>query len=134
MSNELSSEDLAARFADAFNARDLDAMTALLAPESTAQVLGSPFPVEEGPATIRATSLAYLLGEEDGSLQAEPVSHAGADYVLLRKSTGARALDSVARLRSRGDRIERLEYLVHAFRKAELASVAAALDIPLAEP
>jgi len=134
MSEEASSEDLAARFADAFNARDLDAMTALLAPEATAQVLGSPFPVEERPATIRATSFAYLLAEEDGSLQAEPVRHAGTDYVLLRKSAGVRALDCVARLRVLEARIEGIEYLVSAFRKSELASLAAALGLPLAEP
>ena len=55
-------------FCDAYNARDLDALTALLADEATAELVGSDFPAEHGPAAIAAGSLTHLL---EGALHAE---------------------------------------------------------------
>lgn len=116
----------------AFNARDLDAMTALLAPGATAQVLGSEFPVERGPAKIRATSLTYLLQEEQGRLHAEAVTSADVDHLLLRRGGGRGPLDCAIRVHSDAGQIQRLEHLVIWFRKADLTVLAARFDIPLA--
>lgn len=69
-------------FVAAFNARDLQALAARLAPEATARVVGAPFPEEVGRDAIRETSLAYLLG--DGSrLRAEGIQHRTADILLF---------------------------------------------------
>ena len=69
-------------FVRAFNDGDLDALSACLAEDAWAEVVGAPFPREEGRATIRATSLTYLLGE---SLTAEERE----SQVLLRDREGS---------------------------------------------
>jgi hypothetical protein len=131
MAEDTPGPSLAAQFEAAFNLRDLDALAALLAPEATAQVLGSELHVEEGPATIRDTSLRYLLREEEGSLQAEARQHEGGNYILIRRSQGERPLDCAVRMSAAGDRITRLEYLVVWFREAELKALGAGLGIPV---
>ena len=47
--------DLADRFASAYNERSLKSLTSLLSNDATAQVMGSPFPVEEGRKKIAET-------------------------------------------------------------------------------
>ncbi|MBL4847960.1 MAG: nuclear transport factor 2 family protein [Planctomycetes bacterium] len=47
-------------FVEAFNASDLDAMAALLSTNATAQVLGAPFPEEQGADVIRHTSFPHI--------------------------------------------------------------------------
>ena len=51
-------------FVAAFNRRDLGALADLLAPDAVARVDGAPFPEERGREQVRATSLAYVVGEE----------------------------------------------------------------------
>ena len=133
MTKQQSSPSLAEQLGTAFNQRDLDALEALLAPAATAEVLGSGFPVEQGPAKIRETSLAYLLAEEQGSLKAEAVGVDGGDYVLLRQGQGTRPIDSAIHVISEAGQITRLEYLVLHFRETELRQMAEGLGLPLAE-
>ena len=132
MPTQDASPPLSQQLAEAFNRRDLDAMAALLAPKATAKVLGSEMPTEEGPTTIRDTSLNYLLREEEGSLQAEACAHEGTDYVLVRSGKGERPLDCAMRVLSAEGQITRIEYLVLWFREAELKQLAADLSLPLA--
>ena len=53
-------------FVAAFNRRDLGALADLLAPDAVARVDGAPFPEERGREQVRETSLAYVVGEEQG--------------------------------------------------------------------
>lgn len=133
MTEPQNSKTLAEQLGHAFNARDLNAMEALLAPSATAEVLGSGFPVEEGPVKIGETSLAYLIAEEQGSLTAEPLRLEGGDYLLLRQAQGTRPIDSAIRVIGEAGQITRLEYLVIHFRLAELRQMAEGLGLPLAQ-
>ena len=54
----------AAAFAAAFRRRDEDALVALLADDVTAEVLGSGFGTERGPADVRAKSIHHMLSVE----------------------------------------------------------------------
>ena len=126
------SASAAEKFAEAFNAGDLDALEGLLESNATAEVLGSGFPVEKGAAQIRETSLAYLLKEaETDPLTAEVWKDEETEYVLLREPKGARALDSAIRVISADGKIARLEYLVLFHQLEELKQIGAKLSIQL---
>ena len=83
-----------AAFARAFNAHDLTAMTALLAPAASATLIGSGFPPEQGAGAIREGSFPHLL-EGDG-LRASVHKHDDRVYVAFRDEDGM--LDSLAAL------------------------------------
>ena len=93
-------------FAKAFNARDLTALTGLLAPDATTELVGSGFPPEQGAGAIREGSLAHLL-EGDG-LSAAPLDVDGSRYVAFRDEDGE--LDSLAALTVEGSAITMLRY------------------------
>ena len=93
-------------FAKAFTARDLTALTALLAPDATTELVGSGFPPEEGAGAIREGSFAHLL-EGDG-LTAEPLAFEGEAYVAFRDEDGE--LDSLAALTTTDGQITKLRY------------------------
>ena len=122
-------DDPLAAFVAAFNARDLDALRALLAEDATAQVLGAPFPEERGAAAIATTSLPHLL-EPDADLGAALAEHDGRRLVLLRRDRGAGPLDTVVEASVSGGRVRRLAYTVAPFRPDELAALGDALGIP----
>ena len=117
--------------AEAFNRHDKEAMSALLAPDATAQVLGSPFPEEIGAATIATTSFTYLLDDAARPLGAEARMLKGDACVLLRRQ-GDGALDVLFRIRHRAGKLTRIEYLVTGFRRDEMLSLVNSLGIPVA--
>lgn len=107
---------LAQAFADAFNARDIDAMVRLLSDDATAEVLRSGFPVEVGKEAIRTTSFPYLL--EGGELRGVAVSEA-----LVFLCNQVEEVDVIVRLEG-GGVIESIEYLVTGFSRGEMVEVA----------
>lgn len=118
-------------FVRAYNLGDLDALEALLAPDATAQVLGSNLPIERGSKKIRDTSLAYLLGDGTDELVAERWDEDSVHYVLLREPTGARDMDSAIRIEVSDGRIRRLEYLVLFHKHDELVRIGELAGIEL---
>lgn len=116
-------QDLCERFASAFNAGDLAGLKALLHPDATAEVLASGFPVETGADAIATTSLPYLLELDEGGtrLRARAWVHEEDRYVLLLVGE---ALDTAVHVRTRGDRIERLEYVVEPHQPERLQELA----------
>jgi len=117
-------------FGQAFNRSDLAALKALLAPDATAEVLGSGFPVEEGRDTIARTSLPHLL-DPDAALTASSLAAGeGEDWILLRTQEGRGPIDAAIRAVVVGDRVERLEYVVAPHRPVELRRIGAACGLP----
>ena len=116
-------------FADAFNARDLDALASCVALDATARVEGAPFPEEVGRETIRDTSLSYLLSA-DPPLRAEAVEREDAAVLLL----DARGRVDVAILvRESGGLANLLVYLTAPHAPDRLRKVAADLGLRIAE-
>jgi len=74
--------DVAEAFVAAFNTRNLAGLAACLAPDAVARVEGAPFPEERGRDAIRATSLPYMLGDEN-ALRAQTIGHPEASVLLL---------------------------------------------------
>jgi hypothetical protein len=111
------------QFVAAFNDKNLDGLGACLAEDASAQVLGSPFPVEEGRDAICATSLPYLL---ESDLQARRVDHPTIAVVLLRDG----CLDVAIEM---DDGIATLRYLTMPHRSDELRTVASDLALRVAE-
>lgn len=93
-------------FAKAFTARNLTAMTALLAPDATTELVGSGFPPEEGAGAIREGSFAHLL--EGEGLTAEAMEFEGAPYVAFRDEDGE--VDSLTALTVEDGAITKLRY------------------------
>jgi hypothetical protein len=114
-------------FIAAFNARDLGALKAPLAADATAQVIGSPFPVEHGPDVIAATSLPHMPGGSGEELVAEAFDEAGQQWVLLIASDGT--LDTAATAAVSEDGITRIEYFVTHFALDTVRRVANARGI-----
>jgi len=79
-------------FCDAYNAADLSAMAALLAPEATTELVGADVAPEVGPEAIRAGSFTHILG--DGDLRATPLDLPEGRLVAFHAADGA--LDSLA--------------------------------------
>jgi hypothetical protein len=115
------------KFVEAFNARDLARLKALLAPGATAQVMGSPFPVEHGPDVIASTSLPHMLGGSGEQLTAEAFHEGGQDWVLFVASDGT--LDTAATIASNEGRITRIEYFVTHFAMDTVRRLAKARGI-----
>jgi RNA polymerase sigma-70 factor (ECF subfamily) len=122
--------ELLDRWCAAFNARDLEALTALLAPGATAEIVG--VLVEHGRERIRDGSLHHTLFQEAGEPRAEVRELWSELVVVLRYQTGAgRKMRDV--LRFAAD-----ESTIHAFRyyfycPETLAEVAGELGLPLAD-
>jgi hypothetical protein len=125
--------DLARRFAEAFNQRNLQDMAALLADDATAEVLGSGFGIETGRSMITQTSLQHILDDKRAPLQAEAREIAGDTFVLLLRKSD-RSLDVATRLQTANNRICRLEYLVTHFRREEMIRLMEPLKIEVSEP
>lgn len=112
-----------AAFARAFNARDLTAMTAMLAPEATTELVGSGFPAEQGAGAIREGSFAHLL--EGEGLRAARLTFEGSDFVAFHAEDGT--LDSLTSLTVDGDAITKLRYHTRWHDEAYVARVADAV-------
>lgn len=103
------SDALLDRFLDAFNARDLDRLTALFLEDATADVVGMVH--EEGQAQIRAGSLHHTLMEEAGDSRAERRIYRGEPVlVLLYTKDGVRAVEDVLRFVERDGKLLSLRY------------------------
>jgi hypothetical protein len=118
-------------FVEAFNARDLDAMAALLATDATAQVLGAPFPEEQGAEMIRHTSLPHVCDPELG-LVASRVIFEGRDWILLRIPGESGPIDTALSAAVEGGAIQRIEYVVAPHQPERLRALGAACDLPTA--
>lgn len=97
-------------FVQAFNARDPERLSGLLAHDASAKVLGAPFPLEEGPEVIRATSFAHLL-EADPPLTASRARIVSGECVLLRTEEGRGPIDTVILFGLADFRIQHLDYV-----------------------
>jgi hypothetical protein len=104
-------------FAEAFNARDVNALKALFATDATSQVMGSPFPEEVGVDDIAAKSLSHML-DPDTPLTASPAELAGRGLILFHDGEGR--LDAAAYVSEAGEKITRTEYIVKWHREEEL--------------
>ena len=123
--------DLHQTFADAFNARDLQALVNLLADDATAEVLGSPFPIEQGPDQIAKTSFPHVL-DEQAALRASLGVAEGERWILLRANAGAGPVDTAIRLETKGSSIARVEYVVAPHQPRRLRALGAACGIATA--
>lgn len=115
--------DVVDRFIAAFNNRDREALRDLLAADATAEVLDAGFGTEQGPDAIVRISLAHMLDPQATPLVARRPHRPQEDLVLFFTEN---TLDCAARLVARDARIVRIEYLVRAFREAEVEALAAA--------
>lgn len=136
------SEALLHRFVDAFNAHDLDSLTALFREDATAEVIG--MGTEFGRAAIRDSSLRFTLevlhlgGRRPIPLAkdepfAEHRAFQGEAIVILwyapRAGEPTRVVRDVLRFEELEDRIARLRY--YYFCPETLAEVTGALGVPL---
>ncbi|MCB9895367.1 MAG: HIT domain-containing protein [Planctomycetes bacterium] len=104
-------------FAAAFNARNVEALKALFAPDATSQVMDSPFPQENGIDEIAAKSLNHMLDEET-PLTASVAQVDGKGVILFRTPEGK--LDAAAWISEANGKITRTEYIVEWHRAEEL--------------
>lgn len=143
-------EALLDRFADAFNARDIDRLTALLRADASAEVLGM---VEEhGAEAIRNGSLHHTMFDEEGEPMAERRVYAGEPVIVLwytvehegaasqqgTPMNGASAHETPTRVVRDVLRFEELDGAIARFRyyyfcPETLAEVIGALGLPLAD-
>lgn len=133
-------EALLDRFVEAFNARDIDGLTALLRADASAEVIGM---VEEhGAEAIRNGSLRHTMFGEDGDSVAERRDYAGEPVVVLwyiaetdggvsGDGTPARVVRDVLRFEEADGAIARFRY--YYFCPETLAEVVGALGLPLAD-
>jgi hypothetical protein len=97
-----------------------------LAPDATAVVDGSPFPIERGRTAIRDTSLAYLLDPEK-VLTARDVDHPDAAILLL---DATERLDvAIAVSRSPDGLLASLTYFTMPHRPEIVAAIATACGL-----
>lgn len=116
------------RFVAAFNARDLDALAALLEEDAEAEVVGIVF--EQGRAAIRDGSLHHTLFDEAGDPRAELGSFEGEAVVLLWYLVeGERRLGDVLRFAEDEGGLRSLRY--YYFCPEFLAEVAERLRHPV---
>ncbi|MEZ0228164.1 MAG: sigma-70 family RNA polymerase sigma factor [Planctomycetota bacterium] len=124
----LVSDALVDRFIDAFNARDLDRLTALFLEDATADVVGMVH--EEGREQIRNGSLHHTLMEEAGNSRAERRVYRGETViVLVYTKDGVTAVEDVLRFVERQGALESLRY--YYFCPELLAFVARELGLPV---
>lgn len=135
----MSANSLHSQLVDRFNARDLQGMVNLLAPDATAEVLDAGFPVERGRDVIARTSFPHVLGLGDDTDGGRPVARLWCDSatenkLVLLVSDGA--LDTAMRIEldEAGTSITRIEYLVGWQRPAELRTIAMAAGLRFDDP
>jgi len=126
------SAELVDRFVEAFNARDLDRLTALLLEESIAETVG--MGTSYGRKPISESSLYYSLFLEKGEARAERRNFGGEELVLFWYSDldqpAKRFVREVLRLEELDGQVSRLRY--YTFCPETLAEICAALDLPMA--
>jgi ketosteroid isomerase-like protein len=120
------------QFVAAFNAGDLDALAALLAADATAEVIGAPFPQEQGREKIRATSLPHLLDAELSLTAIAADVEGSPGLILVQGAAGAVDTAVLCTAAPDGSALTRLEYLVVPHQPDRVAAVAAALGRPVA--
>lgn len=125
------SEALVDQFVAAFNARDLDRLTALLLENSVAEVVG--MGTSYGRKPISESSLYYSLFLEKGDPRAERHTIAGEELVLFwyadLDDPEKTAVREVLRLEESEGQIARLRY--YTFCPETVAEIAAALSLPM---
>ena len=121
------------RFVKAFNGRQVPRVAELLAPDATAEVLGSPFPVEHGREVIARTSLPHVLAPEAGLVASLGVAK-GTPWILLRTQDGAGPIDTAIRIDHEGTRVTRIEYVVAPHEPMALRAIGAQLGLPTVAP
>lgn len=120
-------------FAEAFNDRNLRALTALLCEDARAEVVGSGFPIEEGRDSIASISFPYLMNEQTPPLRAQV--HASAhEHLVLLVQTDTGLLDCVARLHADARGIVQIDYLVPYFCRPAMLKIVEGTGIPVADP
>jgi len=117
------------RFVAAFNGREIPRIAELLATDATAEVLGSPFPVERGRDVIAGTSLPHVLDPGAG-LVASFALAAGQPWILLRGDEGRGPIDTAIRIDHEGSRVTRIEYVVAPHQPEALRTLGAQLGLP----
>ena len=121
------------RFVEAFNARQVPRVADLLTDDATAEVLGSPFPVERGRDAIASTSLPHVLDPGAG-LVASVVHADGHPWILLRADEGQGPIDTAIRIDHEASRVTRIEYLVAPHQPEALRALGAQLGLPTRAP
>lgn len=121
------------RFAEAFNSRQVPRVAELLADDATAEVLGSPFPVERGREVIARTSLPHVLAPEAGLVASVAVT-AGHPWILLRADAGKGPIDTAIRIDHEGSEVTRIEYVVAPHQPEALRTLGAQLGLPTRAP
>ncbi len=116
-------------FVAAFNRRDLGALADLLAPDAVARVDGAPFPEERGREQVRATSLAYVVGEEQG-LRARTADLAATPVLLI---DGAGRLDMAIAVEQCDGLATSLVYYTVPHRPEFVSEIARTVGLTVAE-
>ncbi|MFY9609368.1 MAG: RNA polymerase sigma factor [Blastocatellia bacterium] len=126
------SKELVDQFVEAFNARDLDRLTALLLEESMAEVVG--IGTSYGRNPISESSLYYSLFLEKGEPRAERRSVAGEELVVFWYSdlddSAKSAVREVLRIEELDGQIARLRY--YTFCPETVAEICGAQGLPMA--
>jgi RNA polymerase sigma-70 factor (ECF subfamily) len=125
------SEALVDQFVEAFNARDLDRLTALLLEDSVAEVVG--IGTSYGRKPIRESSLYYSLFLEKGEPRAERRTVDGEELIVFWYSDiedpANNAVREVLRLEELEGQIARLRY--YTFCPETVSEICGALDLPM---
>lgn len=117
------------RLVAAFNRRDVPRVVELLAADATAEVLGSPFPVERGRDTIARTSVPHVLDPAAGLVASLAVA-GERPWILLRGDEGRGPIDTAIRIDHERDLVTRIEYVVAPHQPEALRTLGAQLGIP----
>ena len=121
------------RLVEAFNRREIPRVVQLLAPDATAEVLGSPFPVERGRDVIARTSLPHVLDSKAGLVASVALAN-GHPWILLRSQGGRGPIDTAIRIDHEGGRVTRIEYVVAPHQPEALRTLGAQLGLPTVAP
>lgn len=121
------------RFVEAFNTGEIPRVVDLLAPDATAEVIDSPFPVERGRDVIAHTSLPHVLDSEAGLVASLAVAH-GTRWILLRTEEGRGPIDTAIRIDHEGALVTRIEYVVAPHDPSALQAIGAELGLPTVAP
>ena len=119
-------------FIEAFNAGAVARLADLLADDATAQVLGSPFPVEKGRDAIARTSLPHVLDPSAG-LVASLGNARDEPWILLRTENGRGPIDTAIRIGHDAGRVTRIEYVVAPHQPDALRALGEQLGLPTVE-
>ena len=112
----------------AYNQKSNEGMTALLAEDATAEVIGSGFPVEVGPDVISKTSFPHILDEVESPLSAEAHEIDGVPVIVLRRKSDG-LVDMLMKLKDKSGLIGRIDYLVVHFRRDEMVEMVTPLGL-----